>query len=97
MDNLDINWDEIFIERLKKDTYKNLENILDKTIVNIEHNERMLLREYRSYVEILENNQLDKKAQKKKSLKSMSSSLYFFLIEKVNSKMSYTEDETVNT
>ncbi|MBS9812699.1 hypothetical protein [Vibrio alginolyticus] len=56
MDNLDIDWDEIFIERLKKDTYKNLENILDKTIVNIEQNKRMLLREYRSYVEILENN-----------------------------------------
>ncbi len=79
MDNLDINWDEIFIERLKKDTYKNLENILDKTIVNIEHNERMLLREYRSYVEILENNQLDKKAQKKEIIEEYEQQLIFLL------------------
>ncbi|EIO3704539.1 hypothetical protein LQJ93_000953 [Vibrio parahaemolyticus] len=79
MDNLDINWDEIFIERLKKDTYKNLENILDKTIVNIEHNEKMLLREYRSYVEILENNQLDKKAQKKEIIEEYEQQLIFLL------------------
>lgn len=79
MDNLDINWDEIFIEKLKKDTYKNLENILDKTIVNIEHNERMLLREYRSYVEILENNQLDKKAQKKEIIEEYEQQLIFLL------------------
>ncbi|HAS6209663.1 TPA: hypothetical protein ACF33V_003945 [Vibrio parahaemolyticus] len=79
MDNLDINWDEIFIERLKKDTYKNLENILDKTIVNIEHNERMLLREYRSYVDILENNQLDKKEQKKEIIEEYEQQLIFLL------------------
>ncbi|GMM73906.1 hypothetical protein [Vibrio alginolyticus] len=79
MDNLDIDWDEIFIERLKKDTYKNLENILDKTIVNIEQNKRMLLREYRSYVEILENNQLDKKAQKKEIIEEYEQQLIFLL------------------
>ncbi|HBN6182382.1 hypothetical protein [Vibrio parahaemolyticus] len=79
MDNLDIDWDEIFIERLKKDTYKNLESILDKIIVNIKHNERMLLREYRSYVEILENNQLDKKAQKKEIIEEYEQQLIFLL------------------
>lgn len=79
MDNLDIDWDEIFIERLKKDTYKNLENILDKTIVNIKQNKRMLLREYRSYVEILENNQLDKKAQKKEIIEEYEQQLIFLL------------------
>ena len=79
MDNLDIDWDEIFIERLKKDTYKNLENILDKTIVNIEQNKRMLLRDYRSYVEILENNQLDKKAQKKEIIEEYEQQLIFLL------------------
>lgn len=79
MDNLDINWDEIFIERLKKDTYKNLESILEKIIVNIKHNERMLLREYRSYVEILENNQLDKKAQKKEIIEEYEQQLIFLL------------------
>lgn len=79
MDNLDIDWDGIFIERLKKDTYKNLEIILDKTIVNIKHYEGMLLKEYRSYIEILENNQLDKKAQKKETIENYEQQLMFLL------------------
>ncbi|HBH7861628.1 TPA: hypothetical protein KDX49_004387 [Vibrio parahaemolyticus] len=39
----------------------------------------MLLKEYRSYIGILENNQLDKKAQKKEIIEEYEQKLIFLL------------------
>ncbi len=79
MNNFEQELEKNFIVMLEKDTYKNLEKYLDKLFVNIRHLEKLLLMEYRSYINLLEGSQMEKTKQKKEIIENYEKQLIFFI------------------
>ncbi|MEZ8627828.1 hypothetical protein AB6D75_18750 [Vibrio splendidus] len=79
MNNFEQELEKNFIGMLEKDTYKNLEEYLDKLFVNIRHLEKLLLMEYRSYINLLEGPQMEKTKQQKEVIENYEKKLIFFI------------------
>lgn len=79
MNNFEQELGKNFIGMLEKDTYKNLEEYLDKLCVNIRHLEKLLLMEYRSYINLLEGSQIEKTKQQKEIIENYEKKLIFFI------------------